>query len=74
MVPWLRIRLPVRATLVRSLIQEDPTRRGVTETLSHNYGTHVPRAGALQQEKSMQRNSRKRLCGKEDPAEPKITK
>ena len=35
--PWLRIRLPMQGTRVRSLVQEDPTRRGATEPVRHNY-------------------------------------
>ena len=31
MVQWLRIRLPMQGTQVRSLVQEDPTCRGTTE-------------------------------------------
>ena len=51
---WLRIHLPMQATWVRSLVQEDPTCRGATkpvrhnywacalEPTSHNYWAHVP--------------------------------
>ena len=53
-VQWLRICLPVQGTQVRALIQEDPTGRGATkpvhhnywacalEAASHNYWAHVP--------------------------------
>ena len=34
---WLRIRLPMQGTQVRSLVREDPTRRGATKPVSHNY-------------------------------------
>ena len=34
---WLRIRWPVQGTLVRSLVLEDPTCRGATKPVSHNY-------------------------------------
>ena len=34
---WLRIRLPVQATRVRSLVREDPTCRGATKPVRHNY-------------------------------------
>ena len=34
---WLRIRLPMLGTRVRSLVQEDPTGRGATKPMSHNY-------------------------------------
>ena len=51
---WLRIRLPMQGTWVRSLVREDPTCRGATkpvrhnywacalEPMSHNYWAHVP--------------------------------
>ena len=34
---WLRIRLPVQGTRVRALVREDPTCRGATEPVRHNY-------------------------------------
>ena len=34
---WLRICLPMQGTRVRALVWEDPTCRGVTEPVSHNY-------------------------------------
>ena len=34
---WLRIRLPMPGTQVRSLVREDPTCRGTTEPMHHNY-------------------------------------
>ena len=34
---WLRIRLPMQGTRVRALVQEDPTSRGATGPVSHNY-------------------------------------
>ena len=34
---WLRIRLPMQGTRVRALIQEDPTCRGATKPVCHNY-------------------------------------
>ena len=34
---WLRIRLPMQGTRVRSLVQEDPTCRGATKLMCHNY-------------------------------------
>ena len=51
---WLRIHLPMQGTRVRSLVWEDPTCRGATkpmhhnywacalEPVSHNYWAHVP--------------------------------
>ena len=34
---WLRICLPVQGTQVRALVWEDPTCRGATRPVSHNY-------------------------------------
>ena len=34
---WLRIRLPMQGTWVRALVWEDPTCRGATRPVSHNY-------------------------------------
>ena len=60
---WLRICLPMQGTRVRSLVWEDPTCRGATgplhhnywacalEPMSHNYWAHMPRAHSPQQEK-----------------------
>ena len=34
---WLRICLPMQGTQVRALVWEDPTCRGATRPVSHNY-------------------------------------
>ena len=34
---WLRIHLPMQETWVRALVQEDPTCRGATKPVHHNY-------------------------------------
>ena len=34
---WLRIRLPMQETRVRTLVGEDPTCRGAAGPVSHNY-------------------------------------
>ena len=34
---WLRIRLPMQGTWVRSLVWEDPTCHGATKPMHHNY-------------------------------------
>ena len=34
---WLGIRLPMQGTWVRALVQEDPTCRGATKPVHHNY-------------------------------------
>ena len=52
-VQWLRIRLPKQGTRVRALVQEDPTCRGATKPVHHNYWAGRPRAHALPQEKSL---------------------
>ena len=36
-VQWLGIRLPMQGTQVRALVWEDPTCRGATEPVRHNY-------------------------------------
>ena len=37
MAQWLRISLPMQGTRVRALVWEDPTCRGATRPVSHNY-------------------------------------
>ena len=34
---WLRIHLPMQGTRVRALVKEDPTCRGATKPVRHNY-------------------------------------
>ena len=34
---WLRIHLPTQGTRVQALLWEDPTCRGATKPVSHNY-------------------------------------
>ena len=36
-VQWLRIRLPRQETRVRAPVREDPTGRGATKPVCHNY-------------------------------------
>ena len=36
-VQWLRIRLPMQRTQVPALVREDPTCRGETKPVRHNY-------------------------------------
>ena len=36
-VQWLRIRLPMQGSRVRALVREDPTCRGATKPVRHNY-------------------------------------
>ena len=48
---WLGIRLPMQGTRVRAPVWEDPTCRGATEPVSHNYWACAFGAHALQQER-----------------------
>ena len=34
---WLRVCLPMQGTRVRALVREDPTCRGATKPVRHNY-------------------------------------
>ena len=36
-VQWLRIHLPMQGTRARALVWEDPTSRGATKPVHHNY-------------------------------------
>ena len=40
-VQWLRIRLPMQGTRVQSLVSEDPTGRGATKPVHHNYQAYA---------------------------------
>ena len=44
---WLRIRLPMQGTQVRSLIREDPTCHGATKPMLHNYWAREPQLLSL---------------------------
>ena len=48
---WLRICLPMQGTWVQALVWEDPTCRGATRTVSHNYWACASGACAPQQER-----------------------
>ena len=50
-VQWLRLRLPMQGTQVRALVWEDPTCRGATGPMSHNYWACVSGACSPQQER-----------------------
>ena len=41
MAQWLRICLPMQGTRVQALVREDPTCRGATKPVHHNYWAHV---------------------------------
>ena len=55
---WLRICLPMQGTRVRALVWEDPTCRGATRSVSHNYWTCASGACAPQQERPRQWEAR----------------
>ena len=83
---WLRFHLPAQGTQVQSLVQEDPTCRGATRPLCHNYWKPAcSRGQALRQEKSPHEEpgrcneeqpplmaTRERLRSNEDSVQPKI--
>ena len=48
---WLRICLPMQGTRVRALVWEDPTCRGATGPLSHNYWACASGACSPQQQR-----------------------
>ena len=55
---WLRICLLMQETRVRALVWEDPTCRGATRPVSHNYWTCASGACALQREVTIVRGPR----------------
>ena len=83
---WLRVRLPVRGTWVRALVWEDPTCRGATKPVCHNYWACASGACAPQGERPRQwearapwwrvaptrHNWRKPSHRNKDPTQPKI--
>ena len=83
---WLGICLPMQGTRVRALVWEDPTYRGATKPVSHNYWACASGACAPQRERPRRwearaprwrvaparRNWRKPSHRNEDPTEPKI--
>ena len=85
---WLRICLLMQGTRVRVLVWEDPTCRGATGPVSHNYWACVSGACAPQQERPRQWearaprwrvapaccNWRKPSHRNEDPTQSKINK
>ena len=55
---WLRICLPMQGTRVRALVWEDPTCRGATSPVSHNYWACACGVCAPQQERPRQWEAR----------------
>ena len=54
----LRVCLPMQGTRVRALVWEDPTCRGATRPVSHNYWACASEACAPQQERPRRRKAR----------------
>ena len=87
-VQWLRVCLPMQGTRVRALVWEDPTCRGATGPVNHNYWACASGACAPQQERARQwearaprwrvaptrRNWRKPSHRNEDPTQTKKKK
>ena len=83
---WLRICLPMQGTRLRALVWEDPTCRGATGPMSHNYWACASGACAPQQGRPQwweacaprwrvdpaRHNWRKPSHRNEDPTQPKI--
>ena len=55
---WLRVCLPMQETRVQALVWEDPTCRGATRPVSHNYWACVSGACAPQRERPRQWEAR----------------
>ena len=85
-VQWLRIRLPRQGTWVWALVQEDPTCRGATkpvrhnywacalEPASHNYWAHVPQLLKPARLEPMLRNRSHRTATKSSPRSLQLEK
>ena len=68
----------MQRTRARALAQEDPTCRGATKPICHNYWAHMPRAHAPQED-PLQRDAlashlEKAKWSNEDPAQPIVNK
>ena len=64
-VQWLRICLPMQGTRVRALVREDPTCRGATRPVSHNYWACA--SGACAPNKRCRDSERPVHCDEEWP-------
>ena len=69
---WLRICLPMQGTQVRALVWEDPTCRGATRPVSHNYWACASGACAPQREAATVRGPRTAM--KSGPRLPQLEK
>ena len=77
---WLRIRLPMQGTRVRALVWEDPTCRGATKLVCHNYWARVPqllKPACLEPvlcNKRSHHNKKPRTATKSSPRSPQLEK
>ena len=69
---WLRICLPRQETRVQALVREDPTCRGATRPVSHNYWACASGACARQREAAIVRGPRTAM--KSGPLLPQLEK
>ena len=69
---WLRVCLPMQGTRVRALVWEDPTCRGATGPVSHNYWACASGACAPQREAAIVRGPRTAM--KSGPRLPQLEK
>ena len=69
---WLGICLPMQGTRVRALVWEDPTWRGVTKPVNHNYWACATGACAPQREATIVRGPRTAM--KSGPRLPQLEK
>ena len=64
---WLRIRLPMQGTQVQALVREDPTCRGATKPMNHNYWARAPQLLKPARLEPVLRNKRSRCNEKPAP-------
>ena len=69
---WLRVCLPMQGTRVQALVWEDPTCRGATRPVSHNYSACASGACAPQWEAAIMRGPR--TARKSGPHLPQVEK
>ena len=69
---WLRVCMPMQGTRVRALVWEDPTCRGATKPVHHNYWACASGACAPQREAATVRGPRTAM--KSGPCLPQLEK